>query len=59
MPRPGGGKEDDGVLLSVVLDGNFEKSYLVYIDAQTMQGIGRADMDFAVAFSLHCVHNPS
>lgn len=59
VPRPGGGgEEDDGVLLSVVLDGFTEKSYLVCLDAKTMGEVGRAEMDFAVAFGLHGVHSP-
>lgn len=60
VPRPGGaGDEDDGVLLSVVLDGHSEKSYLVCLDARTMVEMGRAEMDFAVAFGLHGVHSPN
>lgn len=57
VPRPGGENEDDGVLLSVVLDGHAEKSYLVCLDARTMQEMGRAEMDFAVGFGLHGMHS--
>lgn len=59
VARPGGEDEDDGVLLSVVLDGQSEKSYLLCLDVKTMEELGRADMDFAVGFGLHGVHSPS
>lgn len=58
VKRPGGVKEDDGVLLSVVLDGFSSKSYLICLDARTMCEIGRAEMDFAVGFGFHGVHAP-
>lgn len=58
VPRPGAEEEDDGVLLSVVLDGYSEKSYLLCLDAATMEELGRAEMDFAVGFGLHGVHVP-
>jgi torulene dioxygenase len=57
--RPGGVKEDDGVLLSVVLDGWGRKSYLLCLDALTMRETGRAEMDFAVGFGFHGVHAPN
>lgn len=59
VPRPGGTDEDDGVLLSVVLDGHLGKSYLVCLDAQTMEEAGRADMDFVVGIGLHGIHSPA
>lgn len=58
VPRPGGESEDDGVLLSVVLDGFSEKSYLLCLDAETMREIGRADLEFAVGIGLHGIHTP-
>ena len=36
--------EDSGVLLSVVLDGHKQESYLLVLDARTMQEVGRAEM---------------
>jgi torulene dioxygenase len=48
--------EDDGVLLSVVLNGTNSKSYLVCIDAKTMKETGRAECAFAIGFGLHGVH---
>ena len=48
--------EDDGVLLSVVLDGSAQKSYLLCLDAATMKELGRADADFAVGIGFHGAH---
>lgn len=59
VQRPGGVKEDDGVLLSVVLDGFCGRSYLLCLDARTMCELGRAEMDFAVGFGFHGVHAPN
>lgn len=66
VPRPRdhqeGGKEqeeDDGVLLSVVLNGFSRTSYLVCIDAKTMVEMGRAEMEFAVGEGLHGMHTPA
>lgn len=59
VPRPGSEDEDDGVLLSVVLDGHSEKSYLLCLNAKSMEELGKADMDFAVGFGFHGIHSPS
>lgn len=56
VARPGAAREDDGVLLSVVLDGSCGKSYLLCLDAETMRETARAEMGFAVAFGFHGVH---
>ncbi|KAL1835557.1 hypothetical protein VTJ49DRAFT_6489 [Mycothermus thermophilus] len=48
--------EDDGVLLSVVLDGANKTSYLLCLDAKTMTELGRAECEFAVALGLHGRH---
>ena len=48
--------EDDGVLLSVVLDGANRTSYLLCLDAVTMSELGRAECEFAVALGLHGQH---
>ncbi|KIK16449.1 hypothetical protein PISMIDRAFT_686223 [Pisolithus microcarpus 441] len=58
VPKPGGAAEDDGVLLSVVLDGYTEKSYLLVLDAKTMEEVGRAEMDCIVGFGFHGVYQP-
>jgi torulene dioxygenase len=53
---PEGLKEDDGVLLSVVLDGFRGKSYLLCLDARDLGERGRAELDGPVAFTFHGAH---
>ena len=59
MQNPEGTEEDDGVLLSVVLDGLRGKSYLLCLDARTMKEMGRAETDVVVGFGFHGLHVPS
>ena len=60
IPRPknegGTGQEDDGVVLSVVLDGVGQSSYLLCLDATDLEEVGRAECGFAVPFGFHGVH---
>ncbi|CAG7967901.1 unnamed protein product [Penicillium salamii] len=56
---PEGANEDDGVLLSVVLDGTRGKSYLLCLDARNLSELGRANVDGAVAFGFHGQHVPA
>ena len=44
VPTPDAKAEDDGVLLSVVLDGRRRTGFLLVLNAQTMEEIARADM---------------
>jgi torulene dioxygenase len=53
-----GEDEDDGVLLSVVLDRTKGTSYLLVLDAKTFSEIGRAMMDFPFALGFHGTHVP-
>lgn len=48
--------EDDGVLLSVVLDGVKRTSYLLCLDAKTMRELGRADVGFPLGLGFHGAH---
>lgn len=48
--------EDDGVLLSVVLDGCAKKSYLLVLDARDLTEIARAELDTIVALGFHGKH---
>lgn len=57
VQHPDSTREDNGVLLSVALDGFSKKSYLLCLDATTMREMGRAEMDFAVGFGFHGVHD--
>ena len=59
VQNPEGLEEDDGVLLSVVLDGLRGKSYLLCLDARTMKEMGRAETDVVIGFGFHGLHVPS
>lgn len=50
---PQGVEEDDGVLLTVVLDGVAEKSYLLVLRAKDLTELGRAEMRGPMAFGFH------
>lgn len=56
VSTPNAAREDDGVLLSVVLDGERGKSYLAILNATTMALINRSYLPFAVPFTLHGRH---
>ena len=51
--RPGREGEDDGVLLSVVLDAKKGNSFLVVLDALDLKEIARAEIPHAVLFGYH------
>ncbi|KAJ7663455.1 carotenoid oxygenase [Mycena rosella] len=53
---PEGTGEDDGVVLSVVLDGETGRSYLLVLDAKSWVEIGRAEAPVAVGFGFHGAH---
>jgi carotenoid cleavage dioxygenase-like enzyme len=53
VPNPSGATEDDGVLLSVVLDGKAKKSYLLTLDAKTFKEISRVYIPFIQPTGLH------
>ena len=56
LANPHGTDEDDGVCLSVVLDGTRGKSYLLVLDAKSFGELGRAEMDTVVPFGFHGSH---
>jgi beta,beta-carotene 9',10'-dioxygenase len=45
--------EDDGVLLSVVLDGRDSRSYLLVLDAVSLSELGRARVPHHIPFGFH------
>ncbi len=53
VARPGGEDEDDGVALSVVLDGRSETSFLLALDAATFTEIARAQLPQHVPLGFH------
>merc|ERR1719192_429683 len=53
IPRPGAEAEDDGVLVTVVFDGEQSRSYLLLLDGQTFAEVNRSYLPFKVPFSFH------
>jgi carotenoid cleavage dioxygenase-like enzyme len=54
--RPGSHGEDDGVLLSVVLDAARRTSYLLVLDARDMSELARAAVPYHIPFGFHGLH---
>jgi beta,beta-carotene 9',10'-dioxygenase len=50
---PGTEREDDGILLSVVLDAVRETSFLLVLDATDLSEIARAEVPHHIPFSFH------
>ena len=46
-------KEDDGIVLSTVLDGKAGKSYLLILDAKTMEEMSVTYAPFRIPYTLH------
>jgi beta,beta-carotene 9',10'-dioxygenase len=53
VARPGAEREDDGVLLSVVLDAAARRSMLLVLDAADLRELARALVPHHVPFSFH------
>jgi carotenoid cleavage dioxygenase-like enzyme len=53
VERPGGSAEDDGAILSVVLDANAERSFLLILDAQSFTEVARAEAPHHIPFGFH------
>jgi carotenoid cleavage dioxygenase-like enzyme len=53
VPNPDSQSEDDGVLLTVVLDGFKKESFLLVLDAKTMTEVARAKSPTVVTYGFH------
>lgn len=53
IPRPGGITEDDGVLLSVVINEMQGLSFLLILDAKDLREIARAEVPHLIPYGLH------
>jgi carotenoid cleavage dioxygenase-like enzyme len=53
VAEPGGSEEDHGVLLSVVLDGRTERSFLLVLDAASLHELARAEVPHHIPFGFH------
>jgi torulene dioxygenase len=59
VANPAGDSEDDGILMSVVLDGRKvgkESSFLLVLDAMTMKEMARAGVNGVVGLGFHGIH---
>jgi carotenoid cleavage dioxygenase-like enzyme len=53
VATPGAKDEDDGVLLSVVLDGRKGNSFLLVLDARSLDEVARAEVPHHIPFGFH------
>lgn len=53
VARPGGKDENNGVILSVVLDSITERSFLLILDARSFKEIARAQIPHNISFGIH------
>lgn len=53
VASPESAAEDDGVLLSVVLDANKQRSFLLILDAASLAELARAEAPHHIPFSFH------
>ncbi len=53
VARPQAEREDDGVLLSVVLDARSETSFLLVLDARDLGELARAEVPHHIPFGFH------
>jgi beta,beta-carotene 9',10'-dioxygenase len=53
VERPGGTAEDDGAILSVVLDSAAERSFLLILDAASFEEVARAEAPHHIPFGFH------
>ncbi|KAL9107058.1 MAG: hypothetical protein Q9227_008004 [Pyrenula ochraceoflavens] len=58
-PSAGSDEEDKGTLLTIVLDGYKEKSYILALNAKTLKEVGRAEVDGVIGFGFHGIHLPN
>jgi carotenoid cleavage dioxygenase-like enzyme len=53
VPRPNGADHLEGVIVSVVLDGQNGRSFLLVLDAQSFEEVGRALAPHVIPFGFH------
>ena len=53
VAEPGADAEDAGALLSIVLDGERETSFLLVLDAATLEERARAEVPHHIPFGFH------
>ena len=58
IANPEAKTEDDGVLVTIVFDGEKEQSYLLILDALTFTIIDKAYLPHNIPWSAHGMHFP-
>jgi len=58
LQNPAKSAEDDGVLVTIVFDGTKEQSYLLILDAKTLQPVNKAYLPHNIPWSAHGMHFP-
>ena len=53
VPAPNAHSEDDGVVLSIILNSKAQQSFLLILDGKTFKEIGRAMVPHHIPFNLH------
>lgn len=53
MPAPEAEAEDDGAVLSVVLDSAAGRSFMLALDGRSFTEIARAEVPHAIPFGFH------
>jgi carotenoid cleavage dioxygenase-like enzyme len=53
VAAPNSEAEDEGVILSLVLDGSQRKTFLLVLEAQSFEEIARAEVPHVIPFGLH------
>jgi beta,beta-carotene 9',10'-dioxygenase len=53
VAKPGAEREDDGALVSVVLDGRTGRSFLLMLDAASLEELARAEVPHDIPFGFH------
>uniref|UniRef100_A0A8C2JCV8 Beta-carotene oxygenase 2b n=1 Tax=Cyprinus carpio TaxID=7962 RepID=A0A8C2JCV8_CYPCA len=53
VSSPGAVEEDDGVILSVVITPNLDKSTFLLVDAKRFEGLGRAEVPISIPYGFH------
>jgi beta,beta-carotene 9',10'-dioxygenase len=59
VPRPGGDAEDDGAVLTIVLDAARETSFLLVLDAASLKELARAEVPHHIPYHFHGGFVPS
>ena len=53
IPNPAATEEDDGILITIVFDGEKEQSYVLLLDGKTFTEIDRSYLPYNIPFSFH------